>query len=39
MCGRLDIDYEEETLNYLIENHYRKTGRPFRACQPRDRFT
>jgi predicted ATPase with chaperone activity len=36
MCGRLDIAYEEETLNYLIENHYRKTGRPFRACQPRD---
>jgi predicted ATPase with chaperone activity len=36
MCGRLDIAYEEDTLNYLIENHYRKVGRPMRCCQPRD---
>ena len=36
MCGRLDIPYEENTLNYLIETHYRKTGRPMRCCQPRD---
>jgi predicted ATPase with chaperone activity len=36
MCGRLDIAYEEPALDYLIETHYRKTGRPFRCCQPRD---
>jgi predicted ATPase with chaperone activity len=36
MCGRLEITYEEDTLNYLIETHYRKVGRPMRCCQPRD---
>lgn len=25
-----------EALDYLIETHYRKKNRPFRACQPRD---
>ena len=25
-----------EAIEYLIETHYRKTGRPFRCCQPRD---
>jgi predicted ATPase with chaperone activity len=36
MCGRLQIPYDDEALNYLIETHYRKTGRPMRCCQPRD---
>lgn len=35
MCGRLGFTYEEATIDYLIENHY-KGKRPFRACQPRD---
>jgi len=25
-----------EAIDYLIETHYHKTGRPFRCCQPRD---
>ena len=36
MCGRLGFHYEDAPVNYLIETHYRKTGRPFRCCQPRD---
>lgn len=36
MCGRLGFEYDEGPINYLIENHYRKVGRPFRCCQPRD---
>jgi len=26
----------EEAISYLVETHYKKTGRPFRCCQPRD---
>jgi predicted ATPase with chaperone activity len=36
MCKRLEIQYEEEPVTYLIENHYRKNKRNFRCCQPRD---
>ncbi len=36
MCGRLGFEYEEAPVDYLIETHYKKTGRPFRCCQPRD---
>src|SRR5688572_12647077 len=36
MCTRLEIQYEEEPVNHLIENHYRKNKRHFRCCQPRD---
>jgi hypothetical protein len=36
MCGRLGFEYEEGPINYLIETHYRKTGRHLRCCQPRD---
>jgi predicted ATPase with chaperone activity len=36
MCDRLGFTYDEAPINYLIENHYRKTKRPFRCCQPRD---
>jgi len=27
---------EDAALDYLIDRHYRQTGRPFRCCQPRD---
>ncbi len=30
------VKANDETLDYLIENHYRRAGRPFRCCQPRD---
>jgi predicted ATPase with chaperone activity len=36
MCKRLEIQYEEEPVTHLIENHYRKNKRNFRCCQPRD---
>ena len=36
MCGRLGFTYDEGPIEYLIETHYKKTGRPFRCCQPRD---
>ncbi len=32
----LEIEYRDEVIDYLIENHYRKTKRPFRCCHPRD---
>ena len=39
MCRSLDIEYEEEAVSYLIDEYYRKTGRAFRCCQPRDLLT
>jgi predicted ATPase with chaperone activity len=39
MCGRLQIEYNEETIAYLIEEYFHKTGRAFRCCQPRDLLT
>lgn len=36
MAANLDIEYRPETIDYLIERHYRATGRPFRCCHPRD---
>lgn len=32
--GFLEVD--EAALDHLIDRHYRKAERPFRACQPRD---
>jgi hypothetical protein len=29
-------DVDESALDYLIEHHYQRVGRPFRCCQPRD---
>ena len=36
MCGRLGFEYDEAAIDALIDSHYRKTGRRFRCCQPRD---
>jgi hypothetical protein len=36
MAGKLGFDYVESAVDYLIETHYRRVKRPFRACQPRD---
>jgi len=36
MARRVKVEYHEEAVDYLIETHYRKAGRPFRACHPRD---
>jgi hypothetical protein len=36
MAPKLGCEYREEPVTYLIEDHYKKVGRPFRFCQPRD---
>jgi hypothetical protein len=36
MAPKLGVIYEDAAVEYLIENHYLKVGRPFRNCQPRD---
>jgi hypothetical protein len=36
MSPKLGFEYNEAAVNYLIQTHYRKASRPFRACHPRD---
>jgi len=36
VCSQNAIDYTHDGGRYLVETHYRATGRPFRACHPRD---
>jgi predicted ATPase with chaperone activity len=36
LCVAMNIPYSDEALDYLVETHYKETGRPFRACRPRD---
>jgi hypothetical protein len=32
----MGIEFRPEPVEYLIENHYKKIGRPLRFCHPRD---
>ena len=36
MAEQMKFPFRQEPLDYLIETHYRKAGRPFRFCHPRD---
>jgi hypothetical protein len=36
MSTKLGIPYRKEPIDYLIGKHYKKSGRPFRFCHPRD---
>ena len=36
MCRGMDIEANDDVIEYLIATHYRAAGRPFRLCQPRD---
>ncbi len=36
MAEKLGFEYQQAPLDYLLEIHYKKIGRPFRCCQPRD---
>ncbi len=36
ICARRGVPYDPDMVAYLIDKHYRPTGRPFAACQPRD---
>lgn len=35
-CGKRDVPWDPDLVNYLIEQHYTPTNRPFNACEPRD---
>ncbi len=35
-CAANDLEYQDSFVNYLLERHYRPTGRPLAACHPRD---
>jgi hypothetical protein len=35
-CRRRDLQFHPEMAAYLQRRHYRPTGRPLRACHPRD---
>ncbi len=36
MCKISDVEYHDWYIDFLVENVYKKMGRPFRCCQPRD---
>ena len=36
ICKSTGIPYQAGAIDYLIETHYRATGRAMRMCQPRD---
>ena len=36
LSPKLGFQYDEVAVEHLIEQHYRRTGRPMRSCQPRD---
>ncbi len=36
MGAKLDVEYDEASVDYLLEKHYRAANRPLRCCQPRD---
>ncbi|MGI9456978.1 MAG: AAA family ATPase [Aeoliella sp.] len=35
-CNSLGCGYRPEAVDYLVQKHYRPTGRPLRRCQARD---
>ncbi|MBN2216724.1 MAG: AAA family ATPase [Pirellulales bacterium] len=36
LAPKMGFDYRPEPIRYLIQSHFKKSGRPFRFCQPRD---
>ena len=36
MAPIVDLQFNQEALDYLIETHYKPVNRPYRCCQPRD---
>ncbi len=36
MCDKLSFPYDQSSISYLIDTHYKSIKRPFRLCQPRD---
>ena len=35
-CESMGLTYDPEAVSYLVEEHYRKSGRPLHGCEPRD---
>jgi predicted ATPase with chaperone activity len=35
-CESRSLEYQEDVVSRFIEKHYRRTGKPFRRCHPRD---
>ncbi len=36
MCAYYSVPFDDEGFDYLVQEHYIKTGRPFRGVHPRD---
>ena len=36
MASKLEVEYDEASVDYLMETHYHAVNRPLRCCQPRD---
>jgi predicted ATPase with chaperone activity len=36
MCERFGFEYRQEPIDYLIDEHYKRAGRAYANCQPRD---
>ena len=36
VCRKMNVPYDSEMVQYLIDTHYTPVHRPFAACQPRD---
>lgn len=36
MAPLVGVEYDEDSVNYLLEKHYKSVNRPLRCCQPRD---
>jgi hypothetical protein len=36
MAPKLGFEYRQGPIDYLIDLHYKRVGRPFRFCHPRD---
>ncbi len=35
-CQQMGVPFDDGGLNYLVTEHYMKSGRPLRGCHPRD---
>ncbi len=36
VAPKMDVEFQPDVFEYLVERHYQRTGRPMRCCHPRD---
>jgi hypothetical protein len=36
MCPKMDFEYNDRAIDYLLKKHYAPNNRPMRCCHPRD---